>query len=130
MRSEIGRSSTFAVLLGRTALCRFLLWCDGRDGGIARRRLALRTQRRHVANDGFNLVRRKIVSIGGHVAAALNDLANELIPGHTTADVRKIRSALPPHSIDRMTIAALHSLQNDKSLKFKRGTPLDEGWIC
>ena len=70
---------------------RFLLWRDGREGGVARRRLAFRTQRRHITDDSFDLARRKILPIGRHVAAALNDLANELISGQTGAHIGEIR---------------------------------------
>src|SRR5690242_20622759 len=47
--------------------------------GGTRGRLARGTQRLHEGDEGIHLGRREVLAVGGHVAAALEHLANQLI---------------------------------------------------
>ena len=114
--------STFAVLFMTRG--GFLLGRNSREGRITRRWLIPRSQRHHIANQSFHFVRRKVLAVCRHISPALNDLANELVLGHPGAHVGEIRTAMTSYPLDRMTVAALHVLQNHQSLKLERRAAL------
>jgi len=68
-----------------------------------------------------NLRWRQVGAIGRHIAAALDDLANELGRCHPRSYAGKIGSSVPPLVVDGVTIAALFVLKNESSLQFQWG---------
>src|SRR6267154_2165493 len=56
------------------------------------------------------------LSVGGHVAAALDHLADKLVLRKTHGDTVQSRTSLPTSLTKRMTVAALLHLKNQRAL--------------
>ena len=70
--------------------------------------------------------RREILAVGRHVAAALKHLADELILCQACRDVIQCRSALSAHPAERVAVAALLGLEDDRALPFDWGQIVQE----
>ena len=68
----------------------------------------------------------EIFAVGGHVAAALNYLANELVFGLNQRDVIERWSAFSAFVTERMTIVALLELEDERALTFERRAMLQK----
>src|ERR1700759_2689773 len=62
----------------------------------------------------------KIVSVGGHVPAALEHLTNQLIASETNSDGIKSRGPLSAGPSERVAIVALLLLKHQSALNLKR----------
>src|SRR5271170_901521 len=62
----------------------------------------------------------KGVAIGGHVTSTLHHLADHLVVGHMDSDVIKCGAAQSALAANRMAIAALLVLKDDRALAFER----------
>src|SRR6476660_4480614 len=81
-----------------------------------------RVKERH---DGGCLRRVQILSVGWHVASALDHLSHELIPGETKRHLVERRPALAALAVERMAVAALLLLEHDGASPLQRGTPVE-----
>src|SRR6266702_8550109 len=71
----------------------------------------------------------EIFAIGGHVAAALQHLADQLIAGKSCRDGVQRRTPLAAFAAESVTIAALFGLKYDGALAFERGAACEQfGW--
>src|ERR1700691_5021884 len=93
-------------------------------GSIARRRLSSRVERLEKSHECSGLRGTQIFSVSGHVAAALDDLANELILGELYGHSIQLGSAQPSHAPERVAIVALLGLKNERPLPLQRRAPL------
>src|SRR5258705_6481995 len=66
------------------------------------------------------------LSVGGHVAAALDHLAYKLVLRKTHGDTVQSRTSLPATLTKRMTVAALLHLKDQRALSLKCGTAMQE----
>ena len=90
-------------------------------GSVTRWRLTGRVQRLEERDEGGRLRGTQVFSIGRHVAAALNYLADELIRRELYSNTIQLRSALPSRAAQRVAVVTLLSLKDERPL------PLDEG---
>ena len=74
---------------------------------------------------GGCLRRAQILSVGWHIAAALDNLSHELIPGEAKRHLVEGRSALASLAVERMAVAALLLLEHDGASPLQRGTPVE-----
>src|SRR5579859_6793812 len=81
-----------------------------------RRGLISRMQRLEELDEGGGFGRTQILSVSGHVAAALKNLADQLILREACRDEIESRATLSAHACNRMTVAALLRLKNDGPL--------------
>src|SRR5580704_3231475 len=70
--------------------------------------------------------RREIFPVGGHVAATLENLANELIFSEACRDVIESGSAQAANSAERMAVPTLLGLEDDRPLPLYRGQIVQE----
>src|SRR5712691_9852476 len=75
--------------------------------GIARGSLSSRMQSFKKCNQGSRLRRTQILSVGGHVAASLDHLSNQLILREAPGNAGERGSSLALLVPERMTVAAL-----------------------
>jgi hypothetical protein len=61
----------------------------------------------------------QILSIGGHIPATLEHLPDELISGQLKRDCIKRRPTLASAVVERVAVAALLSLKNERSLSLQ-----------
>src|ERR1700722_6449843 len=92
---------------------------------IARGRLAARMHRGQECDDRVDLRRSEVLAVSRHVAAALNYLANDLVPCETRGSVVERGTAHPAVAAERMAIAALLALHQQRALQFERSAALD-----
>src|SRR5712671_6322922 len=74
---------------------------------------------------GGCLRRAQILSVGWHIASALDNLSYKLIPGEAKRHLVEGRSALAPLAVERMAVAALLLLEHDGASPLQRGTPVE-----
>ena len=77
-------------------------------------------QRLKKSHQGRGLRGIQIFSVGGHVSAALEHLAHQLIASQTNSDGIERRSPLSTGSAERVTIVALLLLKYQSALNLKR----------
>src|SRR5271157_3159897 len=102
---------------GRTALpfpCQDGLRC------ITCRRLINGAQRLQEGNESGYLRRIQVLPVSRHVAPALNDLAHKLIMGEVGSNLVQSRSAFAAGAANRMAIAALLHLEDQRALPLQR----------
>src|SRR6202007_3312461 len=71
--------------------------------------------------------RGDLLAVGRHVSAArraIADLVDKLVPRHTVADERQVRSALAALAFESMAIAAILVLEHDCALELERRASL------
>ena len=78
-------------------------------------------------HQGGGLCRVERVAVGGHVSAALQDLADDLVFGHARGDGVECRAAHPADAADRVAVAALLVLEDERALAFERSAVLQIG---
>src|SRR6266853_338759 len=88
---------------------------------IARWSLSSRMQSFKKRNQGSRLRRTQILSVGGHVAAALDHLSNQLILRQPHGHRVERRAALSPLIAERVAVVALLHLKNQGALPLERG---------
>ena len=71
-------------------------------------------------NQGSRLRRTQILSVSGHVAASLDHLSNQLILREPYGNAVERGSSLPAKVSERMAIAALLDLEDERALPLKR----------
>src|SRR5437899_13101212 len=72
----------------------------------------------------------QILAIGGHVAAALQHLTNELIAGLACRHTVQRRAAAAPLATQAVAGAALLVLQHERALELERRAALDVADRC
>src|SRR5206468_10077934 len=87
---------------------------------IARWSLSSRMQSFKKRNQGSRLRRTQILSVGGHVSATLDHLADKLVLRKTRGDTVQSRASLPATLTKRMTVAALLDLEDERALPLER----------
>src|ERR1700726_4379528 len=92
---------------------------------IARGRVPPRVARGEECDDRVDLRGSEILAVGRHVTAALNYLANDLVARETRGSVVERGTAHPAVAAERMTIAALLALNQQRALQFERSAALD-----
>ncbi len=80
-------------------------------------RLEERDQRRHLRG-------AQVLAVGGHVAAALQHLADQLIARQPRRDVVERRAAQAALAAERVAVAALLALQDERALQLERRATL------
>jgi hypothetical protein len=68
----------------------------------------------------------EIFAVRGHVAAALNDLANELVLREQESDLVESGSAFTAFIAERMAVVALLELKDERALTLERRAILQE----
>ena len=98
----------------------------GRAGSVESRAGAwpLGAQRLEEGDQGRGLGRAQAVAVGGHVAAPLQDLADELIAGEAHGDVVESGPAPAAFVAERVAVAALLVLQHERALQLERAAAL------
>lgn len=82
----------------------------GRDLRVACGRLQARVQRSHERNEGGYFCRFQVLSVSWHVAASLENLANELVFGESVRHPSKIGAAFTSRAIEAVAVATLFGL--------------------
>ena len=93
---------------------------DARLGRIAGRTPPSRVQRLEKPNKRRRLRRIQIISVGRHVAAPLQHLADQLISRQSRRHGIQFGTTLAARAVKRMAVAALFGLENDRALAFER----------
>src|SRR6516225_9215107 len=93
---------------------------------IARWNLSPRMQRFKKCDQSSSLGRSQILSVGWHVAASLDYLANQLILRLAHCDTVKRRPSLAAQVAKRMAVAALLHLKDERPLPFQGGSALQK----
>src|SRR5579862_3223335 len=94
-------------------------------GRIAGRCLTLGMHGAQEGDDGGDLRRAEVPAVRRHVAAALDDLPHELVAGQTRCRVVEGWSTLPAFVAERMAVAALLALDQQRALQLQRRATLD-----
>src|SRR5215468_8795448 len=97
----------------------------GHFRGGARRRLVRGAQRLHERDDGVHLGRRQVLTVGGHVAAALEDLTHELIGGEPRRHAVEGGAAPATFPAQAVAVATLLVLDHQRALELQRGPPAE-----
>jgi hypothetical protein len=100
-----------------------LFWLS-RNRRVARGQLVGRVERQHEGHECIHFGWRKVLAVSGHVAAALDDLPDELIFREPSGDKGEVRPALAADTVERMAGPALFVLEDERSLQFKRRAAL------
>src|SRR5258705_1105809 len=98
----------------------------GCSRSVTRRRLTRWVQRLKKRHQCSRFRRAQVFSIGGHVPATLNYLANELVFGEVQGHTVQRRPALASSVIQRMTVVTLLSLKNECTPTLQGRSPLQE----
>ena len=93
---------------------------------VARWSLSRRVERVKERHHGGCLRRVQILSVGWHIASALDHLTYELIPGEAKRHLVEGRSALASLAVERMAVAALLLLEHDGAPPLQGGTPVEK----
>src|SRR6516162_586065 len=102
-----------------------LLWCfEYRVGSIPRRRLSGRVKRGEECYECGCLRRAQILSVGRHVTATLDHLTNELVLRKVYGDAVERRATPASNAFERMAVAALLRLENERAPAFESRTSL------
>ena len=83
-------------------------------------------QRFEKCHEGRGLCRTQVVSIGGHVAAALNHLPDELVLRQSNRDTVQSRASLSAGIAKGVAVAALLYLKHQRALTFQCGCAMYE----
>src|SRR5262245_2935116 len=83
---------------------------------LACRRLACRMERREKRDKRGGFRRTQVLAVCRHVAAPLNDLANELVLREAGGDAVETRAALAAGIAKGVTVAALLCLEDERTL--------------
>src|SRR5260370_20548391 len=86
---------------------------------VARRGFAMRMHRGNERNDRIDLRGTQVLAICRHISATLDNLPHDLAPGKACRSVVKCRSAQTACTSERMTIAALFALNQDRTLQLE-----------
>src|SRR5882762_1242621 len=97
---------------------------DGGPGRIARGRLSGRMQRLEERDQRGGLRRAEVLSVGRHVAAALDYLADQLVLCERDGDSIEGRPALSSLAVERMAVVALLELKNERAMSLQGGPAL------
>ena len=76
-------------------------------------------QRLKKRNQGCGFRRIQAVPVSRHVAAALQDLADQLILGETRRDGIQCRTSFAAFFAERVTVVALLALEDERPLTFE-----------
>src|SRR5580658_2469547 len=93
---------------------------------VLRRRLSGRMQGFEKRDQGCGFRWIQAVAIRRHIAAALQDLADQLILGEPRRDRIQRRSTLAALFTERVAVAALLALKHESSLTFESGSAIEE----
>ena len=88
----------------------------GVDGGGE----VIAAQGHEETHEGLGLGGGEGIAVGGHVSAALQDLANDLVFRHARSDGVECGATLAADTGDGVAVAALLVLQDERSLAFER----------
>ena len=88
--------------------------------------LVWRMQRVEECDERGDFWRRESGAVGGHVAATLNDLADDLIFGETRGDAIECGAALAAEPAECVAIVALLHLEDECALAFERRGGVNE----
>src|SRR6185437_1116953 len=83
-------------------------------------------QRVEECDEGGDFGWRESGAVGGHVAATLNHLADDLIFGETHRDAIESGAALATEPAERVAIVALLHFEDERTLAFERGGGVNE----
>src|SRR6266550_9496436 len=92
---------------------------------VARRGRMLRPQRLHESDEGGHLLRREVLAVGRHVAAALNHLPDQLVRGQARGHAVERRAAQTAFAAETVAVPALLALQHQRALQLQWRTSLD-----
>src|SRR5258708_4851349 len=95
-------------------------WCTG----IPRHGLARRVERLEEGDEPGHLRRAQVLAVGRHLAATLQDLPDQLVPCEPCRDVVERGPAQTPFSAERMAVAALLFLDEQRALECERRAAL------
>src|SRR5216684_1764137 len=93
---------------------------DGGPRGVVRGRLPGRMERLEECHERSGLRRAEVLSIARHVATALDHLADQLVLREPDGDSIERRPALPSRAFERVAVAALLELQDERSVSLER----------
>src|SRR4029453_3842181 len=77
-------------------------------------------------DESRGLRRAEVLAVGRHVAAALDDLADEVVLRQAPGDVVEGGAALAAALLERMAVAALLDLEDQRALSLEGGRTLEE----
>src|SRR6266850_5228871 len=97
----------------------------GGPGSVLGLRLAVGMERLQEGDERGGLGGREVLSVGGHVAPALDHLADELIARQSDRDFVERRTALATAVAEGVAVAALLDLEDQRSLALQ-GRPVRE----
>src|SRR5258706_6444768 len=89
---------------------------DRGPGSVLGLRLAVGMERLQEGDERGGLGGREVLSVGGHVAPALDHLADELIARQSDRDFVERRTALATAVAEGVAVAALLDLEDQRSL--------------
>src|SRR6516165_1971751 len=89
-------------------------------------RLSLRMERFEECDESGRLRRAEVFTVGGHVSAPLDNLADELVPGLHNGHRIECRAAFAANLTERMAVAALLQLKHQHALPFERAAILQK----
>src|SRR5277367_2260213 len=92
--------------------------------GIAGGSLADRMKSHEKRNQRRGFRRTQVFSVGRHVAAALDDLSNQLILCEPHGDAVERRASLAAQIPKGMAVAALLGLKHERALSFQSSGPV------
>src|SRR5260370_5327418 len=92
---------------------------------MARRRLSRWMHRGEEGDDRVALRGAEVLAVSGHIAAALNYLPNDLIGREPRRGVVECRPPHPALTAERVTVAALLALEEERALELQRSTAFD-----
>src|ERR1700723_3723016 len=99
----------------RSTVTKYQLPC-----GITRRTLCCWVQSLEESHQRRSLCRTQVVPIGRHVAAALDDLPNELVLSQPHGNAVQRRPPLSTRVSKRVAVAALFDLKHERTLSLER----------
>src|SRR6266851_3379334 len=89
---------------------------------VTRRGLASRVERLQKGHQRSRLRRTRVLSVGRHIATTLNHLPDELILREPHRHLIERRAALATRVAERVAVAALFGLENQRSLPLQRAS--------
>src|SRR5437016_1400145 len=87
--------------------------------------LPLRVKRLEERDESGRFRRAKVLPVRRHVAAALDDLPDQLILRQPDGDSVERGAALPAGLVERMAVPALLHLQDERTVPLQRGAALE-----
>src|SRR5437016_8798072 len=92
--------------------------------GLMRRHLPRRVHRLKERHECSGLRGTQVVSVGGHIAAALDYLADELVMGELYGHAIQLRPPLPSQPAQRVAVVTRLGLKNERPRRLQAVRPL------